>query len=261
MQQQAGAHVCVFVPAKGVGWGGCFVCFELEGAFLFLQSPEGWEGGGLAAHPSSAADGPLATPSLAPAGCRSLCFPACEVLTIVRVLKQIKCSPWFRRYSVHAVCQLQGFQWLKLLCTLLCLLPLRASLHNPALLVLPQQTSSTHLSHASNLSKFYYPAVWWQKLAREQGKKGLTSWLFCYIPSLWPDFFYRLPWGLCCKQTWVGEDSLQPSRGVPCWWAGKSWPWGWWEEMDTTIIWRVGWVRYKGKGGGTGDSKCLDPSQ
>lgn len=72
--------------AEGVGGEGCFVCFELQGAFLPLVPPlrgGGWAGGEMAlAHsPLHGSRWSPATPSPAPAGCQSLCFPACEAVT------------------------------------------------------------------------------------------------------------------------------------------------------------------------------------
>lgn len=70
--------------AEGVGGEGCFVCFELEGAFLPLVPS--WVGAGqgemASAHsPLSSSRWSLATPSLTPAGCLSLCLSACEAIT------------------------------------------------------------------------------------------------------------------------------------------------------------------------------------
>lgn len=61
--------------AEGVGGEGCFVCFELEGAFLPLVPS--WVGAGqgemASAHsPLSSSRWSLATPSLTAAGCLSL---------------------------------------------------------------------------------------------------------------------------------------------------------------------------------------------
>lgn len=83
----AGWDACAAFVLAGQRGRRCVLCvFCCRGAFLFLQSPAGRgrsRGRGGISPPLQQMVPSLLLPS--PAGCWCLCFPACEVLTIVRV--------------------------------------------------------------------------------------------------------------------------------------------------------------------------------
>lgn len=123
---------------------------------------------------------------------------SCEVLTIVRVssLDKLNATPGSEETLPTALCQSQGSQGLKHQPPAPDPAPRPAA--GPPLPPLIRAYSSinkhtlAHLARAPNSREFrYLVAVWWQKFAREQGKKGLIY----FTGSL----------GAVLKTTW-GED-------------------------------------------------------